>query len=185
MENTKTLKMTRIAILSALSIVLILIVRIPLFPAAPWLVYDMADAPILIGTLFFGTGAGMAILGIVCLIQAFVLGGDGLVGFIMHFCASGILVLVVGYIYGKRGSMKSLVLGLVLGSLGMTVLMVPLNLIFTVHFYGVPQDVVVASLWPVVIPFNLIKAGLNSVIAALVYKALSPLYEKYRVKRNA
>mgnify|MGYP002409772654 CR=1 FL=1 len=184
MENKKVLKMTIAAILAAMSIVLILYVRIPLFPAAPWLIYDMADVPILIGTLFFGTGVGMSILGIVCLIQAFALGGDGIVGFIMHFCASGILVLVAGYIYGKRGNLKSLFWGLLLGSLGMTALMVPLNLIFTVHFYGVPQDVVVASIWPVVIPFNLLKAGLNSIIAGVVFKALSPVYSKYSLRRN-
>ncbi|MDD2568638.1 MAG: ECF transporter S component [Clostridia bacterium] len=185
MENTKTLKMTRVAILSALSIVLILLVRIPLFPAAPWLIYDMADVPILIGTLFFGTGAGMTILSIVCLLQAFALGGDGLVGFIMHFCSSGALVIIAGYIYAKRGTFKGLVLGLVIGSLAMTALMVPLNLVFTVHFYGVPQDVVIASLGPVVIPFNLIKAGLNSIIAALVHKGLAPVYAKYMIRRKA
>ena len=48
--------------LASISVILVAFVRIPLVPAAPFLVYDMADAPVLIGTLLFGPVPGMTIL---------------------------------------------------------------------------------------------------------------------------
>ena len=51
--------------------------------------------------------------------------------------------------------------------------MIPLNLIFTVRFLGVPREAVMAMLLPTIIPFNLIKAGINSVVTFVVYKSVS------------
>ena len=57
-------------------------------------------------------------------------------------------------------------------------MMSPLNLIITVHAYGVPRDVVVAGLIPVTIPFNLLKAALNAIIFFLLYQALGIVFKK-------
>jgi len=40
-------------------------------------------------------------------------------------------------------------------------------------FMGAPVEVVDAMLLPVILPFNLLKAGINSVITFLVYKTVS------------
>lgn len=161
----------------ALSVVLIMLVQIPLFAAAPWMKYDMADVPVIIASLYLGPTAGLLILAAVSLIQALYFGGDGIVGFLMHFIASGCLVFITAYFYQKRQAMGALLGGLVIGSVAMVAMMIPMNLIFTVHFYGVPLEMVKELLVPVIIPFNAIKAGLNSVISFLVYQLL--------VKRNA
>lgn len=177
-SSARIRRLTLMGLLTAISIVLILFVQLPIFPAASYLKYDMADVPILLGAFLLGPAAGLEILLVVCAIQGFFLGGDGVIGFMMHFFSSGALVLVASLLYKKRQDTKGMILGLVLGSLAMTALMVPLNLIFTVHFYGVPQEVVVAGLIPITIPFNLIKAGLNSVIMFLVYKSTRFLFKK-------
>jgi len=44
---------------------------------------------------------------------------------------------------------------------------------------GAPREVVAAMIVPVIIPFNLIKAGTNSVITVLVYKRLSKRIHHY------
>ena len=49
-----TRQIATMAMLAAISIVLVSIVHFPLFPAAPFLEYDPADVPILIGTFAFG-----------------------------------------------------------------------------------------------------------------------------------
>ena len=54
----------KIALMTAMSLVLMLLIRIP-FPLAPFLVYDPADIPIYICTFAFGPGAGLAITFIV------------------------------------------------------------------------------------------------------------------------
>lgn len=179
MNRKKTLTMATIAILAALSVVMILVIpAIPIFPAAPYLRYDMADVPILVGSLMLGPLAGFTMLVIVSAIQAFALGMDGILGFLMHVIASGVLLLIPSIIYRRKPTFKRLVVGLVLGTLGMTVMMVIWNLIITPLFLGAPIEVVLQMLVPIIIPFNLIKAGLNSLITAVVFYSLRPVQNR-------
>lgn len=165
------LKMAQMAMLVAISIVsLYVIPLISFFPSAPYLQYDMADVPVLVGTMLFGPGSGLIILLLVSLLQGVTISAaSGWVGIVMHFCASGALVVVAGLFYRKWKTVWSLIIGLIIGSLAMTALMIPLNLFFTVRFFGVPYNAVKGMLLPVIIPFNLLKSGLNSLITALVF----------------
>lgn len=168
------------AMLASISVILVAFVRIPLVPAAPFLVYDMADAPVLIGTLLFGPVPGMTILLVVSVIQAFLFSSDGWVGLLMHFVASGALVVLTGWLYHRKKRMKDAVVGMALGTLAMTLIMIPMNYIFTVHVYGTPKDVVDAIMLPGIIPFNLIKGGANSLLAGILFKLLSPFVNRHK-----
>ena len=57
-RSERTARITRIAMLAAISLVLVLLIRIP-FPPAPFLVYDPADVPIFIATFAFGPLTGI------------------------------------------------------------------------------------------------------------------------------
>lgn len=174
MKNTNVRKLVRMAMLSGLAIVLMIWPRIPIIPAAPWLEYEMADVPILIGAFMYGPFAGLLMTIVVSAIQAFtVSAASGWVGFVMHVIATGTLVLVAGTIYKLIHSRKGAIIALIAGALLMTAMMIPTNLFFTVRYWGVPYDAVVASIVPVLLPFNMIKAGLNSLIVGLLYKPLS------------
>lgn len=179
MNRKKTLTMATIAILAALSVVMIMVIpTIPIFPAAPFLRYDMADVPILLGSLLMGPLPGFIVLVIASAIQAFVLGMDGLLGFIMHVVASGVLLLIPSIIYRRKPTFKRLVIGLILGTIGMATVMAGWNLIITPIFLGAPVEVVLEMLVPIIIPFNLIKAGLNSMITGVVFYSLKPVQSK-------
>ena len=135
-ENTlqrgRTRRLVEMAMLAAISIVLVMLIRIPLVPAAPFLLYDMADVPVLLGAFLISPGAGLLVLFVVSVIQAFLLGDNGLIGLIMHFFASGALVLVASGIYNALKPRKgALILGLIAGSLMMALFMIPMNFIFT------------------------------------------------------
>lgn len=171
-------KMVTMAVLSALSIVLMLLVRFPIIPAAPYLIYEPADVPILVGTFIFGPLAGLAVTFVVAVIQATLLSADGWVGFIMHLIATGTFVITAGLIYKKFHSIKGAISALVAGIIAMTLIMIPVNLIIQPNFYGVPYETVKAMIIPVLIPFNLIKAGTNSVITLIVYKTISKIIHK-------
>ena len=41
-----------------------------------------------------------------------------------------------------------------------------------------PVDAIRAILLPIILPFNLIKAGINAVVTFLVYKSVSPLLHR-------
>lgn len=181
MRNAKVKWLVEMALLCAMSLVLMYVVRFSIFPAAPYLEYDMADVPILIGTFLFGPVSGLILTLIVSPVamdyrihcQA------GWVGAVMHFFATGAFVLIAGLIYKKMHSLKGALIGLVCGSLVMIALMIPLNLIFTVHYNGVPAQVVQGMIWPILVPFNAIKAGINSVVTFLAYKPISRLFKKH------
>ncbi|MBE6042109.1 MAG: ECF transporter S component [Clostridiales bacterium] len=162
----------RLAIMTAISVVLLLIVRIP-FPPAPFLVYDPADVPIYITAFAFGPVAGLIVTLVVCLIQAFMLAGDGLYGFLMHFVATGIVAVVIGSLYRNNKTRKRAVVSLVISVIIVVVVMSLMNLIVTPFYLGQPREAVIAMLPTAIIPFNLIKAGLNSILTFLLYKRVS------------
>ena len=76
-NNMSTAKLAKLAMMTAVSIVLLLLIRIP-WPAAPFLEYDPADLPIYITAFAFGPVEGLIVTLVVCLIQAFGLGGSGI-----------------------------------------------------------------------------------------------------------
>jgi riboflavin transporter FmnP len=160
-------------LLCALSIVLVYLVHFPIFPAASFLEYDMADVPILIGTFMFGPVSGLVLTAIVSVLQWLLISPQsGWVGAVMHFFATGAFVLAAGFIYSLFHSRKGAILGLICGSIMMTLMMVPLNMFFTVRFFGIPAKDVQAMLIPFIIPFNLIKAFANSAVTFLLYKSV-------------
>ncbi|NLZ38787.1 MAG: ECF transporter S component [Firmicutes bacterium] len=178
-------KMVTMAMLAAVSVLLMYLVRFPIFPAAPFLEYDMADVPILIGTFLLGPVCGLILTVVVSVIQAMTVSASSTwIGAVMHIFATGSFVIVAGCIYHKVRTRIGAVLSLVLGSLVMTLAMIPLNLIFTVRFLGAPREVVVAMLVPTIIPFNLIKAAINSVITFSVYKTVAKVLRLQIVEKK-
>ena len=175
--NPKTIKLTKLAMLGAVSLVLVLLVRIP-FPPAPFLTYDPADVPIFISAFAFGPLSGLAVTVIVSFVQAFALGGDGIIGFLMHVAATGSFVLTAGLIYRKHKTKKVAIIALICGTIVMTASMMLWNVIITPIFLGVPRDVVIGMLLTVIMPFNLLKAGINSVITLFTYKAIAKYLHK-------
>lgn len=164
-------RISRLAVLSALSILLMFLIRFPLIPAATFLEYEPGDVPALIAAFLFGPGAGVIVTLVVSLVQALtVSAGSGWIGAIMHLIATGIMVTVAGFIYKRIHNFKGAVIALIAGSISMILIMIPLNLVFTTKFMNVPVEAVKAMIIPVIIPFNLLKASMNSVLTVFVYK---------------
>lgn len=171
--NTRVNKMTKIAVLSALSIVFMLFIRFPIIPAAPFLEYEPGDVPAIIGTFIYGPVSGIIITTIVSILQALtVSNASGWIGAVMHLIATGTMVVTAGLIYRKFHSFKGAIAALVAGSLAMTAVMIPLNLFITPMFLNVPYEAVKSMILPAIVPFNLLKAAINSVITMLVYKSV-------------
>ncbi len=172
-------RMVKLGMLTALSIILVYAIHFPIFPAATYLEYDMADVPILIGTFLFGPWWGLALTAVVSLLQWLLVSPQSLwVGAVMHFFATGSYVVAAGLIYRNHKTRSSALFGMALGAVLQTLMMVPMNLIFTVHFFGVPKETVIALLPTVIIPFNAIKTVANSILTFLLYKRVAKLFEK-------
>jgi len=183
MKNSKyTLKVVaRLGLLCAVSIVLVYFIHFPIFPAVNFLEYDPADISILIGTFAFGPVAGLLLTVVVSVIQGLtVSSASGAYGIIMHIIATGTLSLVSGFIYKKTKTKKGAIIALAVGAFAMVFVMFFANLIVTPMFmarFGVTRDVVL-TLMPFILGFNLIKAGINSIVTFFLYKRIAFLIRK-------
>ena len=122
--SEKIRKIVVMAMLVAVSIVLVYLIHFPIFPSAAFLEYDPADIPILIGAFAYGPVAGLLITVVAAVIQGLtVSAGSGLYGVIMHIIATGVLVLVAGGIYRLIHTRVGAIIGLVVGTICMGLVM--------------------------------------------------------------
>lgn len=179
--NEKTRNLCVMGMLCAVSVVLVYFIHISIIPTARFLEYDPADVPILLATYFFGPLSGLAVTLVVSLLQGLtVSASSGFIGIMMHFISTGTMAVIVGLI-AKRGHFgKRTTIAAVCGALAMVLMMIPLNLIITPVFMGVPRAAVVELMLPAIIPFNLIKAGINSFAAFGIYGMVNKIFTKQR-----
>jgi len=182
-QRTYIDRMVKLGMLTALSIILVYASHFPIFPAASYLEYDMADVPILIGTFLYGPWWGLGLTAVVSVLQWLLVSPQSLwVGAIMHFLATGSYVVAAGLIYSHNKTRKAAIIGMAIGAVLQTLMMIPMNLVFTVHFFGVPREAVVALLPTAIIPFNAITTVANSIITFLLYKRVAKVFEKNLLK---
>lgn len=172
MSSSNIKKLVTMGILTAISVILIISpLRFP-FPAAPFLEYEAGDVAILIGGFIYGPVSGILLTIVASIIQAVtVSSGSGWIGAVMHIVATSALVGTASAIYMKKKNIQSAIWGLILGSLAMTAVMIPMNMIFYPLFSDTTLDAVLKMIVPILLPFNLMKAGLNSIIALLIFKS--------------
>lgn len=172
-SRNKTIRLAKMGMLVAISIVLVYFIHFPIFPAVAFLEYDPADIPILMGTFAFGPLAGVMLTVVTAVIQGVTVSAQsGLYGIIMHIIATSVLVLVAGLIYKKNKTRKGAVIGLICGAIAMMLVMICANMVITPLFMGVPRNVV-WDLMPFIAAFNLVKAGINGLVTFLLYKRIS------------
>lgn len=179
--NTK--KLTGIAMLSAISICSLYLIRFSIFPAIAFMEYDVADVFIFLGTFMYGPISGLIMTLVVSLYQAFLMGGNGLTGALMHFLATGTFCLVSGFLYKKNRCLKGAIISLVIGffvwivvMIGADFVIIPLFLFGpTPEAFNMGVEMVASLIWYIV-AFNAIKAGANSLLTFLLYKRIRKLF---------
>ena len=177
--SKKTTTIAKLGVLAAVSDVLVALIHFPLIPAASFLEYDPADIPILLGTFAMGPMAGIILTVIASVIQGCtVSAASSWYGIVMHIIATGTFVTVAGNIYKHHKTKKSAMIALICGTLSMVLIMIPANLLLTPIYMGAPRSAVVSLLLPGIIPFNFVKAGINSIITFVLYKRVSGLLHK-------
>ena len=171
-------KITTLAMLAALAYVVMVFVRIPIMPAAPYLEYDPKDILLVIAGFLIGPVESTIIIILVCALELVTVSSSGLIGFAMNVIASLCFVLPAAFIYRIKKTQFNAILGLLVGVLSMTASMLLWNYIMTPIYMGVPREVVAGMLPTVFLPFNLIKAGINMALTLIVYKPISIVLHK-------
>ena len=150
---------------TVISLILAFFIKIPVVPAAPFLKFDISDIPIFIATLILGPHSGLSILFCVCTLRSILFSSAGMIGFIIRM-TSAINVICLGYLYkqSRYSVMKSIIVVFISVVLCLIV-KVPLNYIFWVYFWNIPSSSLEHLMFSVIVPFNIVKVILNSVLA--------------------
>lgn len=170
----KTVKLAKMGMLVGISIILVMLIHVPIIPAAPYLEYDPADIPIFIGTFAFGPLAGLILTIVVSVIQGVTVSAGGQIwGIIMHIVATGSFAVVAGLIYKAKKTRKGAAVAILVGIVVMVTVMCLANIIITPIYTGMPTKAVIALIPTAILPFNLIKAGINGIVTFFLYKRIS------------
>ena len=162
-QSSKLLKMIILALLGTISLVL-LFLNFPLPFLPPFLKIDFSEVPALIAAFIFSPIAGVIVVGIKNLLYLAIGGGEP-VGVAANFLSGLLFVVPVALIYHKYKSVKSIMSGLVVGTVVMAIAMSVLNYLVILPVYawfmGMEEMKIeavkrVAVLYGV-FPFNLIK----------------------------
>ncbi|MBQ3160746.1 MAG: ECF transporter S component [Oscillospiraceae bacterium] len=185
MENTlrktsrmDTKKMVVLAMMTAIAYVAVFIFRIPV---VLFLKYEPKDVIITIGGFLFGPLASMLMSAVVSLVEMVTISGTGPIGALMNFLSTVSFACTAAIVYKKVHTIKGAVIGLAMGSVVMVGVMLAWNYLITPLYMETPREAVAEMLVPVFLPFNLLKAVLNSAITMLLYKPLSTIMRKAHV----
>ncbi len=195
-KRNRTRKIAFIGIFSAISAVLMLF-EIPLPFAPPFYKIDLSELPVLIGAFAYGPMAGVVCEFLKVVLKLLIKGtSTAFVGDLANFIVGCTMILPAAIIYHIRKTRKSALIGMGAGILIMTVFGSFFNAVYLLPtfatLFGMPLDVIVdmgAQINPrihdvttfvfwCVVPFNLLKGLVVSLLTFLLYKRLSPLIHK-------
>ncbi len=159
-------KITVLAMFSALAFIAVALIRIPMFL---FLSYEPKDAIITIAGFIFGPLSALLITVVVSVVEMVTISGTGVIGLLMNIMATAAFACPASYFFKKDKTIKSAIMGLLVGLVLMTGLMLFWNYLITPYYMGVPREEVVKLLIPVILPFNIVKASLNGILTILLY----------------
>ncbi|MEO2074291.1 MAG: ECF transporter S component [Bacillus sp. (in: firmicutes)] len=191
MKKTKKINVkayVSIGMLSSIAYLLMLLnFPLPLFPN--FLFVDFSDIPALIAALIFGPIAGILVELFKNVLNYLTTGSQtGIpVGHIANFLAGIVFVLPTYYVYNRLKTKKGMTLALIAGTIIMAVVMSILNYVIILPAYtvlmGFPdmRNLVV----PAILPFNLLKGIMMSVIFMLLFVRMQAWINKFSVIKGA
>ena len=171
MEKSNLRKLTMLAVLSAISFVVMLVGRVPMM-SIPGLTlkYDPKDIIIIIGGFMYGPLSAAAISLIVSFFEMIFASETGPIGLLMNVVSSCSFACTAAIIYKYKRTLSGAVTGIISGAVLTAFVMVLWNYLITPIYVGIPRAAVVPFLMPFFLPFNLIKGGINAAAAMIIYK---------------
>ncbi len=172
--NNRTRRVVNMAVLVSLATALMVTIQIPMF--TDFLKYDPSDVPMLIGGFWFGPVPGLIMVGLKAFLYLLIRGVSGPIGAFQNFMASGSFVFFAAMYYQRDRSRRGAVIALAIGSVAMTLIMIPANMII-LPIWGIPDEIVLPTILRFITPFNLTKGLISSLFTYFAYKRLKTILE--------
>lgn len=193
---TPARRVSIIGICSAIAVVLHILDFPLVFLAPEFYKLDFSEVPVLLGGFFLGPSAAVAIEGVKILLKLLLKGtSTAFVGDFANFFVGCCFVLPATIWYHLHKNKKGAIIGLVIGTLTMTVIGTLFNAVYLLpkfaQLYGIPMDVLIGMGTKIhsgihgvysfvalcVAPLNLLKGGVVSLLTMLLYKRVAgPLF---------
>ena len=186
----------KIGVLAAMATVLMLF-EFPLPIAPSFYELDFSEVVVLVGSFSLGPVAGILIELIKIVVNILINGTDTFfVGELANFLMGCSFVLPAAMVYYRKKTLKRALVGMSIGTLSLCVVGALCNYFIMIPAYvylaGFPMNAIIGmgtAINPAitdlvtliiiaVVPFNLIKGILCSVLTALLYKRVSPILHK-------
>jgi len=186
-RSSKLVKLVVLSLLAAVSLVLFFIsFPLPLLP--PYLKVDFSDVPALLAGLIFSPLAGVIVVLMKNILYFVASGATDPIGVTANFIAGSLFVVPVAYMYHRYQGVKSIVTGLVIGTVGMAIVMSVLNYFVILPAYslliGMEMNDTIkwASVVGGVLPFNFIKGVIVSMLFVPVFIKMSSWINEKRMQ---
>lgn len=166
----QTRRLTALSMFSALAYLLLLVIRLPLIPGLDFLKYDPKDVILVLAGFLYGPLAAFCSTLIVATLELVTVSTTGLIGWGMNVLATTAFVCTVTLVYKHKKNFAGLLLGLVLATALLSAVMLLWNYILTPIFTGWPRSKVTPLLWSAILPFNLLKGGINSLLILALHR---------------
>ncbi len=173
--NTKVKHLVVIGMLSALAYIAVFTIRIPI---VLFLEYEPKDVIIVIGGFIWGPLTAFLVSLVVSLLEMITISKDGIIGFLMNVMSTAAFACTASYIYSRNRTLKGAIIALITGLVSMTGIMIIWNYLVTPIYLKIPRQAVVDLLVPAILPFNLIKGGLNMGFTLALYKPVKRALRK-------
>lgn len=174
-QNTNrwsTKQLVTMALMCAIAILLSFI-EFPIFPAASFLKLDISFVPSAVMGFAYGAGPGV-LVGVACAVAHGAISGNW-VGCLMNIIAGCAFIIPAAVIYKRNRTFKGAVVGMAVSVVCLVVATIVANLVIDPLLYGMPFETVAALIVPAILPFNIIKGVVISVLTSIVYKSISNL----------
>ena len=175
-------KLVTLAMLSAIAYLVLFMFRIPI---VLFLKYDPKDTIIAIAGFLYGPLSAVCVSAVVSAVEMFTTSETGWIGFVMNMLSTCAFVCPAAFLYSRKRTIRRAAVGLGLGVVLVTIAMALWNYIMTPIYLGYPREAVAELLVPVFIPFNLLKAGLNTALTLLLYKPVNTALRRARLLPQA
>lgn len=185
-QSSNLLKLIILALLGTISLVL-LFINFPLPFLPPYLKIDFSEVPALIAALLFTPMAGIIVEAIKNLLYLIFTGAGDPIGVVANFVAGVLFVVPISMVYHKFKGNKSLVSGLITGTVVMALGMSVLNYFIILPAYSwfmgwetMSSTVKLSTVLIGVLPFNVVKGIILAVLFVPLFMKLKPWIEQKR-----
>lgn len=201
MKKLNVREIALIGILGGLAAVLMMF-RFPLPFMPPFMDFDFASLPEIIGGFALGPVAAIFIILVKILAKLCLMGsGSMLTGELQNVLLSMAYVLPAIWIYDRHKSKKAAEKGMIVGTVICSITAIFTNLLiiipFYINLYNYDMAMIIEMCTKVnpyitsttmlailgIIPFNLIKNGVASIVTLMLYKKISPLMKNFIKER--